>query len=91
MARDYEVLGSNPATAKLYSAEPDNGGWHYCSRMLACCVFHYSTNFFVKQNSFFFIQDKYCHLTLGLHLIQSNLKLESKMAAVNVQIKHIRG
>ena len=52
MARDYEVLGSNPATAKLYSAEPDNGGWHYCSRMLACCVFHYSTYFFVKQNNF---------------------------------------
>ena len=46
--------------------------WRYWSRMLACCVLLYSRKYFINDSETFFIRDKYCPLTVCLHLMESS-------------------
>ena len=48
------------------------GRWHYWSRMIACCLLHWSKNYFNDQNESFFIRDKYSHLAICLRLLESH-------------------
>ena len=44
--------------------------WHYWSRILACCILNKSKTKLLEENEAFFIQDKYSHLAVCLHMIQ---------------------
>ena len=55
------------------------GRWRYWSRVIACCLLHWSKNYFVDQNESFFIRDKYSHLAICLPLMEPNCLIKASL------------